>query len=261
MTTMPGVDRTVTDAERERWYRSLVASMDQGFCVCEMLVDEDGAPVDYRFLEVSPHFAGMTGIRADAVGRTARELVPGLEQDWIDAYARVGIDGETRRFEQGSDAMGRWLEVLAWPLGDRRFAILFQDLTERRRAEAALRESEERARLAIDMVGLGTWRYDITTDAVTLDERMREIWALTEDAGEAVPLARALERVHPEDRESVTRAVAAALDPGGGACTASSTACAGRTARLGGSSPAVRSPSPRATTGDTRRASSARRLT
>ena len=215
MTTSHGERPIVDEHVRQEWYRSLVASMDQGFCVCEMLVDDAGAAVDYRFLEVSPHFAGMTGIRADAVGRTARELVPGLEDEWIDAYARVGIGGETRRFEQGSVAMGRSFEVLAWPLGERRFAILFQDVTERRRAEAAMHESEERARLAVDMVGLGTWRYDIATDTVSLDDRMREIWALTDEVEADLPLHRALERVHPEDRDSVAIAVSAALDPAG----------------------------------------------
>ena len=188
--------------------------MDQGFCVCEMVLDEDGRPVDYRFLDVNQHFPGMTGIRADAVGHTARELVPELEQTWIDVYARVAIDGETLRFQQGSEAMGRWFDVLAWPLGDGRFAILFTDESERRRAEAALRESEERARLAVDMMGLGTWRYDPDLDIVRPDARMREIWAIPPD-GPDPTLQEALARIHPDDRQGVADAVQAAIDPDG----------------------------------------------
>jgi signal transduction histidine kinase len=206
--------RGVTGADRAAWHRSLVESMDQGFCVCEMLVDDAGRGVDYRFLEINPRFPGMTGIRADAVGHTARELVPGLEQTWIDVYARVGLDGETLRFQQGSEAMGRWFDVLAWPMGDRRFGILFVDETERRRAEAALRDSEERARLAIELVGLGTWRYDPGADRVLPDARMREIWGLPPAGGDPT-LKDALARIHPDDRARVEAAVAVALDPEG----------------------------------------------
>jgi PAS domain S-box-containing protein len=123
--------------------RRLFASIDEGFCVCEIVLDRNGRPVDYRFLEVNPLFEEMTGL-VDPVGRTARELVPDLEQVWIDTYARVAIDGENVRFEQGSLAMGRWFDVFAMPLGDRgRFGIVFKDETARRQAQFTLERAAD----------------------------------------------------------------------------------------------------------------------
>ncbi|WP_281984647.1 sensor histidine kinase [Thalassorhabdomicrobium marinisediminis] len=117
-----------------------------GLCLCEMITDAEGAPVDYRFLQVNALFEDYTGLK-DATGRTARELVPELEQDWIDTYARVGLHGEKLRFENGSTAMGRWFEVYATPAEPQgRFMILFRDVTPRKHAElereAALAQSK-----------------------------------------------------------------------------------------------------------------------
>jgi PAS domain S-box-containing protein len=130
--------------DRQAVYRTLVESLDEGFCVAEMLVDDAGQPTDYRFLEVNRLFGEMTGIMPDAVGRTARDLVPGLEDRWVELYGRVALDGERLRFEEGSEAMGRWFDVFAFPLGERRFGVLFRDVTKRHQTEAALRESEAR---------------------------------------------------------------------------------------------------------------------
>ncbi|MDF1503233.1 ATP-binding protein [Roseisolibacter sp. H3M3-2] len=128
-------------AASEAKYRALFDTMDQGFCLVEVLLDAGGRPRDYRFLEANAAFAGQTGL-ADAMGRTARELVPGLEQHWVDLYGRVALTGEPTRFEQGSDAMGRWFDVFAFRVGAleaRVVAILFTDRTA---ARAAARERE-----------------------------------------------------------------------------------------------------------------------
>ena len=92
----------------------------------------------------------MTGL-ADAVGHTAMELVPDLEREWVEVYARAAIGGERLRFEQGSAAMGRWFDVFTMPVsGEGRFAIVFKDDTERHRAEIELRDSQEQLRRLAD---------------------------------------------------------------------------------------------------------------
>jgi len=128
-------------ASEER-YRTVFNSIDDALCVIDMLFDADGAPCDYRFIETNPAFIKHTGL-VDAIGKTARELVPGLEQHWFDIYGRVATTGEPVRFENEAKGLSRWYDVYATRLGGpltHRLAVLFTDVTERRRSDAALRQ-------------------------------------------------------------------------------------------------------------------------
>ena len=80
-------------------------SVDEGFCVCEMIWDAKGKPIDYRFLEVNPVFEQMTGF-TNAEGKTVKELAPGLEDWWVQRYAQIVNNGESARFQHGSEFMG-----------------------------------------------------------------------------------------------------------------------------------------------------------
>ena len=224
-TRMLGLVRDVTERKRselalresEARYRTLFDGIDEGYCLCEMVTDAEGRPVDYRFLDVNPRFGELTGIPAAAVGQTARALVPGLEDHWVETYARAGLGGEAFRFEQGSEAMGRWFDVYVAPAGtpgDGRFALVFNDVTAERQAVLALRRSEERARLALDAAALGLWSWTPATDEGTQDARTREILGLGPD--EALTMTEAFARtIHPDDGARVQAALDAALDPAG----------------------------------------------
>lgn len=123
---------------------TLFSAIDQGYCLCEMIHDAEGHAVDYRFLEVNPLFEQMTGLR-HAHGRTARELVPGLERHWIDTYAAVAA-GTPRRFQNGSEAMGRWFDVFATPVEPAgRFVLVFRDITAQHLAETQREEARAQA--------------------------------------------------------------------------------------------------------------------
>ena len=154
-----GFVRDITDRRRaedtlrdsEARYRGLFESIDQGFCVIDVVYDAAGQAVDYRFVEVNPVFERQTGL-TDAIGRTIREMVPGIEQLWIDAYDRVARTGEPAKLESESVPMGRWFEVFAFRTGDigaGRVAILFKDITADKRVDRereGLLEAERAAR-------------------------------------------------------------------------------------------------------------------
>lgn len=146
------VNARLAIAESEQRYRTLFESISEGFCVIEVLFDEDDRPVDYRFIETNPAFERHTGL-IDAAGRTAQEMIPGLERRWVELYGRVASTGEPARFVENSEAMGRWFEVEAFRVGapeDRRVGLLFADITERRRALREFRASERRERERAD---------------------------------------------------------------------------------------------------------------
>jgi len=128
----------------EENYRMLFEGMLEGFALHEIICDDSGRPVDYRFLSINPAFEKMTGIRAaDAIGKTVRELMPETEAVWIDRYGRVALTGEAIQFEEHSSALGRIFQVCAYQPQPGRFAVVFDDITERKDAarNLQLRES------------------------------------------------------------------------------------------------------------------------
>jgi PAS domain S-box-containing protein len=128
--------------QSEERYRTLFESIDEGFSVIEVLFDENDKPIDYRFLEVNPAFENQTGLQ-QATGKTARQLVPNLEADWVETYGKIVLTGESLRFENGSEAMNRWFDVYAFGIGqpyERKVAILFKDISDRKRVEEELRQ-------------------------------------------------------------------------------------------------------------------------
>ena len=146
----------------EQTNHALIETMDDGFCLLEMIDDADGHAVDYRFLEANRAFARHTGL-ADSVGKTARQLVPELEQSWVDTYDAIARSGQARRFTEGSEAMGRWFTVYASPIahpGKRRVALLFTDITDQKNAERALQLSELSARAAAAQAEAARHRLD-----------------------------------------------------------------------------------------------------
>src|SRR5690606_24617871 len=117
-------------------YRLLFDSIDEGFCLLQVVFDADGGPTDYRFLETNKAFEQLTGLR-DAVGRSMLELVPDIERKWIDAYGEVARTGESVRFEDDSVALGRHFDVYASAVGEGGLvALVFRDVSEHKRHEA-----------------------------------------------------------------------------------------------------------------------------
>ncbi|MEP0925513.1 PAS domain S-box protein, partial [Leptolyngbya sp. ST-U4] len=129
----------------EAKYRSLFESMDEGFCILQVIFDVEQKPIDYRFIEVNPAFEQQTGLK-HALGRTIHELVPEIEPFWIDLYGRVAMTGESLRFTDYSRVMDRWFDANAFRIGEpheHKVAVLFNDITERKQAEERLHRAAE----------------------------------------------------------------------------------------------------------------------
>ena len=146
--------------ESEAEYRNLFNSIDEGFCVVQLIYDDADHATDYRFVTVNAAFETQTGLK-DAQGRTMREMAPDHEEHWFEAYGRIALTGRAERFEARADALGRWYDVYAFRVGapeERQVAVLFKDILPRKRADAALRESEAFQRALIENVPQLVWR-------------------------------------------------------------------------------------------------------
>ncbi|WP_427912275.1 ATP-binding protein [Ramlibacter sp. MMS24-I3-19] len=169
--------------ESDRRYRALFESIDEGFAIVQLLFDPQGQPRDYRFLEINPAFERQTGL-PDAVGKTILELVPDIEPFYIQTYGRVALTGESIRYENEAAAMGRWFDAFAFRIGEpaqRRVAILFTDITERKLQEQALRERERELREAQELAAVGSWFWEIDADRAAWSQELRRIFGFGAD--------------------------------------------------------------------------------
>lgn len=199
--------------ESEARYRALLESIDQGFCTIEMIMDGQGKPVDYLFLEVNPAFAQYTGLEG-VVGKRMRDLHPDHEDFWFEAYGQVMLSGEPMRFEAEAAQLNRWYGVLAYRVGDphpRRVAVLFEDITERKQADEALLESEARFRAIANVVPDLLWSNDLTGRATWCKQRMLDYVGMSFDTLRAFGW---LDVIHPADRDQSYRHYAANISVG-----------------------------------------------
>jgi signal transduction histidine kinase/response regulator RpfG family c-di-GMP phosphodiesterase len=126
--------------ESEAKYRALFNTMDEGFCIIEFLDGPHGPLSDYVHVEANAAYERHAGI-PNVVGKRLRDMVPDEADAWVARYRGVLETGRPIRFEQELVATGRHLELAAFRLDPperRQVAVLFQDVTERRRAETAL---------------------------------------------------------------------------------------------------------------------------
>ena len=135
-------------AESEGRYRSLFENMLEGFAYCEMLFDNRGRPIDFVYLDVNSMFGKLTGLQ-HVVGKRFTEVIPGginSQPELFERYSRVTLTCEPERFEIEIKALGMWFSISAYGAGEGCFVATFDNITERKRIEQALRQAEERYR-------------------------------------------------------------------------------------------------------------------
>ncbi|MEI6501697.1 MAG: PAS domain S-box protein, partial [Armatimonadota bacterium] len=196
-------DRKVAEAAlraSEEQYRTLFTNMLNGLASHEIVLDEQGKPVDYRFLEVNDTFEAMLGLkREEVVGRLASAIFPQLQLSWIDTYGQVALTGKVTRFEEYAEGLNRWFEVQAYSPRHGEFITLFDDITERKRAEEALRQSDERFRSIFNEAAVGIAVTALDGTHLDGNQALLDLHGLTR---EQFLSTKAEEYTHPDDRNA-----------------------------------------------------------
>ncbi|MEX1376321.1 MAG: PAS domain S-box protein [Eubacteriales bacterium] len=130
----------------ERNLTALFENMPTGFAEHEIIYDENGEAVDYKYLNINESFKKHTGLTDEVLGKTVKELLPGTEDRWITIYDKVVRTQKPKTFEDYARELKKYFRVTAFPTGKKTFATIFDDITESKKAEMLIEENEKRLR-------------------------------------------------------------------------------------------------------------------
>ncbi len=146
-------------------YRMLFESMLNGIALHEIIVDENGKPVDYVFLEANPIFEQITGIKTkEIVGKRVLEVLPGTESYWIENFGNVALTRKPIQFENYYKDLEKYLEVFAFSPKEKQFATIILDITERKQNAEEKAKLEAQLQQAQKMETIGTLAGGIAHD-------------------------------------------------------------------------------------------------
>ena len=140
----------------------LYSNMSLGFALHEVIRDEHGTIVDYRYLAINPAFEAMTGLaESDYLGKSTKQRLPDSQSRWIEHFTEVEATAQPKHFDHYAATPKRWFITDCYQASAERFVVLLQDITDRKRDELALKASEERLRISQHYGGVATWEYDM----------------------------------------------------------------------------------------------------
>ena len=193
--------------ESESKFRKLFENMEEGFSLQEIITDENGRTIDFRFLEANRAYQKHTGLIPQAIiGKTMLEIMPLANPRQIEAYGQVALTGKPISFEYFSETFNRHLRVRAFCPQLGRFATIFEDITWLKQAEITLRQNQERLRSVLENSLDAAYKRNLKTNAYDyLSPVFSHIAGYTYKEMLDLPVNQFTDWIHPDDQAEIDR--------------------------------------------------------
>lgn len=121
----------------ESRYKSLFENQIEAFALHEIILDDNGIPCDYRFIDVNKSFLEITNLsnKNQVVGKTVLEIWPDIERDWIQIFGTIALSGGRETFEKFSSVFNKTFLVNVYSEEYLKFAVSFYDISDRKKSE------------------------------------------------------------------------------------------------------------------------------
>ena len=184
----------------EEKYKNLIEKMVNAFALHEMVYNEKGEAIDYRFLEINPAWERIVGLKSeDVIGKTLQEILPGIEDFWITTYERIVKTGVSEEFEQYSEERKQYFYCYAYKTEPGQFAVFFNDTTKQRLEEERIKENEKKYRGIFEQAAVGAARVNLDGSWLEVNGKLCELLGYSEEE----LLVKTFQNItHPEDLET-----------------------------------------------------------
>ncbi len=166
------------ELEEAEWkFKALFEKGPIGVAYHEMIYDEAGKPIDYRFIDANEAYQTLTGV--NPIGKLVTEAFPGIEKDkfdWIGTFGKVAKTGESFHFEQYLESNDRWYDCVSYQYKPNHFVAAFSEITSRKKLEATLKQTINDLLASQKTAHLGTWRLNVLTNEVVWSEELYKMY-------------------------------------------------------------------------------------
>lgn len=187
-----GVIRDITETseaisalnESELSLNQLFEHMNSAFAFHKIVKDQNGIPVDYIFLNVNSKFEELVGKkREEILNKSVLSVFPETEKYWIERYGKVATTGIPFNFMDYAKAIDGYFEVSAYSPKTDYFAVTFSNVTDKIKADKALKDSLTDLKLAHEISKLGNWKYNVSTKETIYSENIYKIFERNPEEG------------------------------------------------------------------------------